>query len=283
MRQHNESPGGTPVPSIVDLIERLEDELGTITQRLFVLEAFGTELDRVTRGKPFRIWGSAVWMMILDSRDAHVTHLASWLKSQYSKGGFFGQLRAHHLRAVPRKWKPQGRNKHSPQFAKELEKQHNTIFARLFPNTTGICPGAMDVANLQQQFILAVQHVVADRDANRAHPYEKSGTASSSAKQLDFKELRACTTFVESWLNDLRQLSIGSTFAHSDMNFQSPSALAEELVDAVLLGSQARAQLLMGGADRHAYYDDLHVQHSALGAPAQILFNDERRGRLKAP
>src|SRR5688572_23370287 len=91
-----------------ELLARLDDELGFITQRLFVLEAFAIELDRVTRGKPFRIWGSAVWMMALDSRDAYVMHLASWVKAAYSKGGALGQLQAHHVRDFPRKWRQRG-------------------------------------------------------------------------------------------------------------------------------------------------------------------------------
>ena len=62
---------------IGQLLVTAEDQLLFITRRLFVMEAFTADLDRVTRGKPFRIWYGTLWMMILDSRDGHVTHFAS--------------------------------------------------------------------------------------------------------------------------------------------------------------------------------------------------------------
>lgn len=260
--------------TITDLIEKLEDELGIITQRLFVLEAFAGEFNRTTRGKSFRIWGSAVWMMILDSRDAHVTHFASWLKSVYGKGGFFGQLTAHHPRAFPRKWRPRSSASHSPEFATILKKQHDESFARLFPDATTAFPSPDDVEKMRQRFVARIEQVVADRDSNRAHPYEEAGSVASSTKLLEFSELRALTTFVEDWLNALRLLSTSSSFVHSDMNFQSPTELAEELVDSVLVGSRSRANLVMGGTDREVYYDDLHTRHAAIGSPDEPLFND---------
>lgn len=262
------------VAEFKQLIERLEDDLGTITQRLFVLEAFAAELERVTRDKPFRIWGSAVWMMILDSRDTHVTHLASWLKALYRKGGFFGQLAAQHSRALQRKWRPQPGSQHSEHFAAILKEQHDEAFSRLFPGVTRAVPGPGDFDALRQRFIDAVKHVVADRDENRAHPYEKSGAASGTAKQLDLKELRRVTTTVEAWLNDLRLVSTSSSFVHTDMNFQGVESLAEDLVDSVLIGSRSRASLVMAGADREQYYEDIHARHRTLGSPDEPLFND---------
>lgn len=261
--------------TVRDLLVRLEDDLGFITQRLFVLEAFAAELDRVTRGKPFRIWGSAVWMMALDSRDAYVTHLASWVKAAYSKGGALGQLQAHHARDFPRKWRQHGDGpKHDQHFASILRKQHDQLFARMFPEAVGASPGVQDFDGLRKRFVERVEGVVADRDANRAHPYERDGTASSSVRQLDLKELRELTSFIEGWLNALRQLSTGGTFAPSDMNFQCPTELAEELVDSVLMGSRSRATLVMGGLEREAYFQKLHDRHAARGNPDGPLFND---------
>jgi hypothetical protein len=261
-----------PTSDITELLRELEDDLGQITQRLYLFEAFGAELERVTRTKPFRIWGSGVWMLIIDSRDTHVTHLGSWLKSLYRQSGFFGKLKASHPKAFPRKWR--GTTNGRSPFADRPKTKHDETFKRLFPEAAGAYARPADIDGLRATFIAGVEHVVADRDENRAHPYEKDGSASGSVKMLNFKELREVTQFVEVWLNELRLLSTRSWFEHRNMNFQDSGLLARDLVDAVLIGSRERSGRVMAEGDRERYYDLLHARHAELGNPEAPLFND---------
>lgn len=259
--------------TIEELLTQEEDRLLFITRRLFVFEAFTAQLERATRGKPFRIWHGSLWMMILDSRDAHVIHFGSWLKSMYSGGGFFGQLQAHHLRSLPRKWR---RLREAPNSleARLLEPSHDEAFAELFPGNTEPFPKPAAVEALKQRFISTVSPVIEDRHANRAHPYEGTGRASASAKMLNVAELRQITDFAQRILNRLRLVALSSTLAHVDMNPTSSEEFGEELVDTILVGSKWRSSVVKGDLPRDVFYDRLHARHDALNKGDPRLFND---------
>ena len=79
---------------LATLLNRHHYQLIDVARRQFVMEAFTKEVDRVTRGREFRIANGPIWMMLLDSRDVMVVHLASWAKGIYQPGGLIGQLRA---------------------------------------------------------------------------------------------------------------------------------------------------------------------------------------------
>jgi hypothetical protein len=87
--------------SLDERLSTIEHDLMQTARRLYALEAFVEELDRVTSKKPFRIWNDIVWMMLLDSRDMLVIHLASWTMHLVEAGGLFAQLKANHLLDLP--------------------------------------------------------------------------------------------------------------------------------------------------------------------------------------
>lgn len=237
------------------------------------MEAFTTELDRVTRGKPFRIWNDILWMMLLDSRDAHVIHFGSWLKSMYTTGGFFGQLRAHHLKRLPRQWRRLSEPEGSLE-ARILERGHNEAFDEIFPGTAGPFPTPDDVDALRERFIASVKTVVGDRDNNRAHPFEHAGSSESSDEMLNVTELGTITRYVERVLNRIRLISTSSTLTHLDVSGTSSKYFAETLVDDLLVGHRWRARVVMGTTAREDYYRELHVRHDKRQPEDSRLFND---------
>jgi hypothetical protein len=211
--------------------------------------------------------------MLLDSRDAHVIHLGSWLKSMYQGGGFFGQLIAHHLKELPRKWlrlkEPEGSLE-----ARLLESDHNKAFVDLFPGLTKGFPRPADIDALKERFVAKVKPVIDDRHNNRAHPFDGHGLETSSAKMLDMKDLREVTDYVERLLNRLRLISTSTTLVHRSASRSPANEFTEELVDAVLLGSRGRVAFLMGDGSRDECYATLHTRHDSRGAGDERLFND---------
>ena len=53
---------------VIELLGRFERSLNSLARRQYVVEAVQSEIDRVARGKEFRIWNDVVWLMLLDTR-----------------------------------------------------------------------------------------------------------------------------------------------------------------------------------------------------------------------
>lgn len=258
------------------LLEPKEDQLHRIKGRYFVLAAFSAELDRATRGKSFRILNEPFWVMALDSRDMLVVHLASWCKSVYTSGGFLAKVQATHpsLFRASRRNSAARRSKPDDQHLQTwLDNHHREAFERLFPDAHPSGASQDDVEALRDHFEKQVEHVLSDRGDNRAHPYEKK--AKGSVKMLNFDELRSAFETCEGLLNDLRLLGEHSTRGYHDLNNPPSQGVAQELVDAVLLGS---AKLVPRHLTRDQHYEDMHARYDARELPpdphGRILFND---------
>jgi hypothetical protein len=256
------------VPKIEPLISAEEMKLTLLTRRLFALEAFLNELERVTRKKTFQIWNSIVWRMVLDSRDAFVIHLASWARGMYEKGGFLRQIQAHCLRDLRRNWKPGSNTLQDKWFHEYLAAGHEKSFARLFPDVSKPFPRPDDIEKLRNKFVSTFEEVTADRDGNRAHPFERG----EPRKMLNLVELRAAVTQAERFLADVRLVTCCSSFSFHDMNETSAESAAEELVDAILVDHLSRRRGEPLPSKRDEYYDELHRVHDEAGHPEH--FND---------
>jgi len=254
------------------LIRREEGHLQELTRRLYLIEAVQKELDRVTRGKPFKIWSDIAWMLLLDTRDALVIHFGSWAKSVYAKGGFLRQVQAQHIRLFRRRRNSSDVDHEDPYLKDLLAHYHKEAFARLFPTVTTILPRPADIERVKDSFADQFALLVGDRDSNRAHPYERP--QSSSARMLDFHELRALVDKAQAFLNDLRLVACDSTFAYMDANYASVEETAAELVDQLLIGGQSRRVVVQEGRERETYYNELHARHDLLESEQRSLFND---------
>jgi hypothetical protein len=186
-------PAAPSAPAVKDLLwERFIQALH-IKRRLPVIEAFSTELDRVTRGKSFRYRNDIVWRAMLDVRDKLVIDLYSltvemrhgmkplapnvYVSRRFmAKRGLFIELRDHHLTRLTRTYA-----QHPDDDADEIArytKSKAATFARLFPNSTADSPSASDIEALCEEFRVKMVPLGDDRNKNRAHSFEgESGKA----------------------------------------------------------------------------------------------------------
>jgi hypothetical protein len=119
------------------LLERIDDQqtkLLVIKRRLYVLHAFVADLETVTNKRPFRIWDDLTWMLVLDSRDALIVHLASFAKGLHKH--HLADIIHPHLKKLKRDYKPEPDDEYNPSI-----RSHALAFARLFPSCTKKTPG----------------------------------------------------------------------------------------------------------------------------------------------
>ena len=268
--------------SIGDKIHRAQLEIMDIKRRYFVVRAFLESLEFATRGKPFRVHNDIVWLLVLDARDMLVVHLASWCKGSYRAGGFFGQLRAHHLPDLRRgSDTPSG----DPLLDALTHREHVAARARLFPgiqDRAGIRQEDLD--DLKDRFEAHIAHVVADRDHHRAHPWERGDPGQT--KMLDLNEIAEAFAFTEAMLNDLRLVATNSTMPSVELLFSSTEGVGDDLVDQILIGNLFQVREALRDRGRDEFYSALHRAHDARrkkGLFNESPFRDPSREMLSLP
>ena len=243
-------------------------------RRLRSLEAFQTELEFVTRRKTFLVRDEVVWTMVIDWRDALVTHFASWVRGMCEKGGFLGQIQAHCLKELKQKSKSDKGKRHKDWLEQLVAKSQTTSFQRLFPGVKATFPKPKDVESLRGRFIDAFTPVVDDRDSNRAHPHEDEHA--KNAKMLDLNQLREFLSQAESFLNDIRLVACQSTFGYPGSGAKKGNSTMVELVDMIVLGNERRRKFVRGPRSRDEYYEHLHANHDLITTEPKPLFNAVR-------
>ncbi len=247
----------------LQLVEQAQQELLGIRRRITTLEAFETELNRVTRGEPFTIMNELIWVAMIDARDMLLIHFAQWILSARGSAGLFGKLRQCKLSNFYVPTKPSAAyhervNLITPASEKvraELERDlacethagRRALFAEVFPDAMarGGAPNHEDLDRLQKQFESALCEVVADRNQNRAHPPYGPAPKKASARMLGFGDLRNHVEWADDFLNKLRLLIDQSRWMATDPQSQAEET-ARDLVDALLLGGRRRMDFLTG-------------------------------------
>ncbi len=236
--------------SLVESINDQQMKLLEIKRRLHVLRAFVSDLETVTRGKPFRIWDDLAWMMVLDSRDALVIHLASFAKGLHRH--HLADIVHPHLKKLRRSPK-----REEGEVVDEYDPSVNSYadaFQRLFPACTKKSPGKSDIAALRDRLRVRVDLLRQDRNQNRAHVFELGG----NARMLSIDELADVFDHIEQILNDLRLLASNGTMGMDGvLSMVNPRFTARIFVDRILLGTRADPP-----AEREAIYDQLHQAHT---------------------
>ena len=200
--------------------------------------------------------------------------------------GLFGQLGAHHLKGLK-----QGLPKAAQPAPGEANAREGA-YRRLFPEASGAnrtTPKPDDVEWLKLEFKRRIEAsgLVADRDDNRAHPFERE-KGSGSVGMLELDEIEAVLTGVEELLNDLSLLARRSNRPTGRVPGFTQAAC--DLVDLVLGGSVGRMWEVWGVSEareddanddqwwwqyRAAYYQRIHDAHDARAEDAGTpLFND---------
>ncbi len=268
----------------VTLIEPYEWNLLKLAGRQFLIEAFTSDLDRITRTKLFRFRNRSIWLMLLDTRDMLVIHLASWVRTIVDPDGLIAQLQQRHAGDLSRKLAPEGlivvgEPEWATRSRQDLrEREHLASFDRLFPNA-GANPAPADFEALRQTFRNYMKPVKDDRNWNRAHPFEK---VIGTTKMLSVAKLRGHIDYAERFMNDLRLVGWHGTFGYREMNSPNAADVAPDLVDAMLIGDPERLLKARGTSTREAFYNRLHAEHNARaeagpdGGPAkgEDYFND---------
>jgi hypothetical protein len=260
------------------LIGKFEWQLLFLARRLFALEAFKTELDRVTRTTEFRIRNDIVWFVLLDSRDMLVVHLASWAKGIYEPSGLLGLLQANYSRDLPRVRPSEGDEKQYGSWAPRRGREHIDSFSRLFPSTADPFPSVAAFSELKGQFVARLKPVCQDRHENRAHPYDKAGKG--SAKMLDLVELRDAIAYCQTFMNDVSMVGCHHALDYHEMNSADSGEVARDLVDMLLLGTSEDIVRIRRATERDKFYSELHRMydphrtHHSLPPGSKWYFND---------
>lgn len=118
----------------------------------YVLEAAVAELERVSRGKEFHIWNDIVWLLLRDTLDMLVIHVASWAKSVYELGGLIGQIQANHANELRRSLTHGDRDNRDASYRRFQDEFHGAAYARLFLCTRDLCPSPQAFTGLCDRF-----------------------------------------------------------------------------------------------------------------------------------
>ena len=257
-----------PAP-LADLLKEYSYTLMSLARGLYVVEAVEAELERVSRGKPFRVFNDVTWLMLGETYGMLVIRLASWARSVYEPGGLLGQVQAHHTRALPRERRMEpddGTKAYQDRF-------HGEAYGRLFSCACQPFPTPVAFTALREAFEKRMRPVLNDRSDNRAHPYERAGSK-ATAKMLETKELRVAMTYAEEFMNDLQLVGTVATTRYHEMNATSSGLASRDIADSVLLGTSRRARIVRKDAKRDELFAKMHAWHDALPSGSEELFNE---------
>ncbi|MCE9573522.1 MAG: hypothetical protein K8W52_10225 [Deltaproteobacteria bacterium] len=215
--------------SVMMLIEEQEQRLLGMHRRLCGLQALENELVRRLGEHPFIIRNDLLWISLLDTRDALVILMASWVRGMTEGGGFFARLKGTGSNAL---FVARPKKDDEDETAERRER-----FESRFPASAAAGSVRHEhVDELKDSLYKALKHVVEDRDSFRAHPYEAGGKA--TARMLAIHEIHAALVYAEDLINDLRLFADGSTMNyHNSIGAMPDSNAAEDMVDLLMFGT----------------------------------------------
>ena len=257
--------------ALANLLHLFEHQLQDITRRQFILEAFESDLETVTRGEPFRIRNEALWLMLSDTRNSLVLQLASWARAVYNTGGLIDRIKAGHAHDLP--WKrPPGPLDEDPVWRAGRDREHMDAFTRLFPGVSAAHPNDVQFDQLRDAFVSRMKPIV-DEASGRITPFDHNPRA-HALKSLGLPVLREAISYAERFLNDFSVVGCQTERDYREMNTPAAADVVPDMVDALVLGQPSRMEHLRGGLDRVALYDELHHRNSADTGGRSRFFND---------
>jgi hypothetical protein len=245
----------------MQLVEEQEEHLIQQLPRLASIRSIEAELQGRVGDATFLIANEFVWLAMLDHRDMCVIHLASWARGMYEKGGFFRRLQS---RPPGELFVP------DPGYVEDAIKrvqaqERRKRFTGRFPEAAG--RGKLqhqDVEALKDSFVTKLESVVDDRDAVRAHRYEKRG-AKANVKMLGVTEVADAFDYAKELLNDLRLFASRSTLGYPSEGLTAGAnadSTAADLVDLLLLGSFNQLTIDTGATEHlHRQTGEYWYQH----------------------
>lgn len=266
-------PGPPPVPQIRDVIFEAHGALEMRARRLYALEPFAAEINRLTRGKRFTIHNDIVWTMALDSRDKLVIDLADWSRVAYAPGarGFLRTIQHHlPLLGARRTW---GRDE-----SLHDAEMHRQCRQRLFPGA-GEQTSHHDLQGLIDRFAARFKPLALDRHGNRAHQYEHERSRKPVVVMHDFAQIRELVDYAHRVLLDLLLVACGTSTALSDRFAASGEQTARETVAMMMLPLTTRERITAAGVSFESFIDHLHEHDTSrptteIGDGRLPTFND---------
>ena len=225
-----------PSKTLLDRIKEEEEILYGLTTTFGELRAFGEALTSRVGQSKFVIANVTIWEAMLARRDLLTIHFASWIRGLAEAGGFFAQLRAHHVRDLRKAWD----EKFKPSGSLDKDAIHKMTNDRRRKRLEERFPAAVARGKIDPEDIEAFKDaiwkklvpVVKDRDSFRAHPHD--GEAKADARMLGLDELEPLLLEAQAMMNDMRVAADFSTFGYPTTKVTDPPTAAEDLVDLLL-------------------------------------------------
>jgi hypothetical protein len=167
--------------TLLDHVEAEEEILLGLWNQFATLKAFEQELVKRIGTRKFVIANTVVWDAMIAKRDLLMIRFASWVRGMVEAGGFFRQVRSHHVNDLRKAWAAQAPL--GEELAVLRASHRRSRLERLFPGAVGrdrVDPD--DVDALKDTTWDKLRAVVQDRDSFRAHPFD--GQAKADAKML---------------------------------------------------------------------------------------------------
>jgi hypothetical protein len=259
-------------------IKKIENAILDIRRRLYFLDAYQSEAQRIFGNQPFRRKNDILWMLLIDSYEMLIIHFAGLVKGMYTPGGFFDVLKSTVPALRPKSWRkfksPKGQiffdRTMTDDDKKRIEIELSTSFQRnqadmvkktlleIFPELLGEAefrPKPEQIEKLENRFKEEMRSIVNDRDQHRAHRYDM--TKPSEIKKEDLVTLDLLSNkfdYLENLMNCLRFIGTDSSFGYSNMCWADTRNTAEDFVDLLQLGNINRVNLTVGDPSSELKY-----------------------------
>lgn len=272
------SVGDSHTEKLKNEIKKIENAILEIRRRLYFLDAYQAEAQRIFGDKSFRIKNDILWMLLIDSYEMLIIHFAGLVKGIYTPGGFFDVLKSTAPALRPKSWRkfesPKGQifsdRTMTDDERKRLEIDLSTSFQRnqadrvkktlleIFPELAGEAefhPKPEQIEKLKDRFEAEMRSIVDDRDQHRAHRYDM--TKPSEIKKEDLITLEVLSNkfdYLENLMNCLRFIGTDSSFGYSNMCWADTRNTAEDFVDLLQLGNINRVNITVGDPSSELKY-----------------------------
>lgn len=264
------SPGSNHNQTLQSEIQKVENAILEIRRRLYFLDAYQAEAQRLFEDKSFRIKNDILWMLLIDSYEMLIIHFAGLVKGMYTPGGFFDVLKSTAPALRPKSWRkfesPKGRIfsdrtmtdeerkkieiELSVSFQKNQAERVKQTLVEIFPELEGdkeFRPKPEQIDKLKDKFEVEMRSIVDDRDQHRAHRYDM--TKSSTLKKEDLVTTEILSDkfdYLQNLMNSLRFIGTDSSFGYSNMCWGDTRNTAEDFIDLLQLGNINQVNITAG-------------------------------------
>jgi hypothetical protein len=216
-----------------------------LTKRFASSRRFERALFQRIGERRYFIKNKTIWSALLAERDLVIIDFASWVRGICEKGGFFGQLQAHHVQCLR-----SARSKIFKKSRSPWETCRQKAWGDLFDNVTHDQIKPELIKKPKDTTWESLKPVVTDRDTHRAHRHEHSESKEGNVLALSLTKLAPYLELAQQLLNRLSLVAADSTFGYKAAG--EPQAEFTSIIDLLLVGEPQRLAQLTG-VNEHLY------------------------------